>query len=356
MQTKPDVKIMHFQEFWYFRYMNFLRKLLYPFSLLYGGITSLRNLLYNKGLLKSNEYNLPIICVGNLNTGGSGKSPMIEFLISFLKEDYKVAVLSRGYKRKTDGFIELTAQNTAEEVGDEPLQFKTKFPDVTVAVCADRRKGIEKLQEKAEVILLDDAYQHRKVKPSFNILLTPYNDLYINDYMLPTGNLREPKCGANRADVIIVTKCPDKIAYAKMQEIQFNLNMVPGQKIYFSKIGYSNSIFGRNEELDLDYLTGKKFTLVTGIANPQPFLDFLRSKNFHFEHLKYPDHHYFSDMELDVLSKKEIILTTEKDFMRLQHRLMKHALFYLPIVPIILREQEEFFVETIFDHIERERS
>ncbi len=312
----------------------------------------MRNLFYDLGWLKSKSYSTPIICVGNLSTGGTGKSPMIEFLIDFLKEDYQIAVLSRGYKRKTSGFLEVTTKSKSEDVGDEPLQFKLKYPETTIAVCANRQEGIGKLQVKADVILLDDAFQHRKVKASTNILLTTYNDLYIHDFILPAGNLRESKAGAKRADVIIVTKCPEKVAYSKLQEIEFLLKLKPHQKVYFSKIGYDDSIFGISEKQSLNYLKNKKFTLVTGIANPKPLTKFLKENEYQFKHKKYSDHHHFSTSEIEELKKEDLILTTEKDFVRLQPKLEKFALYYLPIKTIILKEQEAFFKEYIIDEIE----
>lgn len=335
--------------------MNLLRKILFPFSLLYGGITALRNYFYDAGWWESRTYDTPIICVGNLSTGGTGKSPMIEFLIDFLRKDFRIAVLSRGYKRKTKGFREVLLTSTAEEVGDEPLQFKQNFSETTIAVCADRRTGIEKLAPKADVILLDDAFQHRKVKASTYILLTPFNDLYCNDYVLPTGNLREFRKGADRADIILVTKCPEGVSYAKLQQIEQQLKVKDYQKIYFSKIGYDDFIFGPSETLPLQYLQNKKFTLVTGIANPTPLIDFLKRKEFNFTHEKFPDHHHFSDSEITKLKKNDIILTTEKDYMRLQPKLGKFAIYYLPIKTIILREQEEFFKKTILEKIDEAR-
>ncbi|QNJ96849.1 tetraacyldisaccharide 4'-kinase [Constantimarinum furrinae] len=327
--------------------MKLLRWILFPFSILYGCITSLRNYFYNKGWLSSQEYDFPVICVGNLSVGGTGKSPMIEYLISFLKDDYKIAVLSRGYKRKTSGFKEVHGASTAEEVGDEPLQFKQNFPNCVVAVCEDRKTGIANLRKKADVILLDDAFQHRKVSPNFSILLTSFHELYIEDFMLPTGNLRESRAGARRADLIVVTKCPDVVSYAKLQEIKFRLQPQPHQKVYFSKIGYDDMIYGKTENLRLQYLQDKPFTLVTGIANPKPLLDYLKRNQFTFKHEKFPDHHEFSPSEINNLKQKELILTTEKDYMRLQPKLDKFALYYLPIKTLILNEQEEFFQETV---------
>jgi len=354
MHSYFEIKICetHFKEKLYFCAMNGLRKLLLPFSLVYGSILALRNLFYDKGWFKSKSYATPIICIGNLSIGGTGKSPMIEYLISFLKEDYKVAVLSRGYKRKTIGFREVTINSKAEDVGDEPLQFKQKFSEIIVVVCANRQEGIEKIRIKADVILLDDAFQHRKVSASTNVLLTTFNDLYVHDMILPVGNLRESKRGAKRADLVMVTKCPEKHSYAKLQEIQYILNLRSEQKIYFSKISYDESIYGISETLPLNYLLDKNFTLVTGIANPKPLVEFLKQNQFNFEHKKFPDHHYFSNSEIKNLKEKEIILTTEKDFVRLQPRLNKFAIYYLPIKIVILKSQENFFKEYIINEIE----
>lgn len=327
--------------------MNFLRKLLFPFSLLYGGITALRNLLYNKGFLKSSTYDFPVICVGNLSTGGTGKSPMIELLVSFLKDNHKIAVLSRGYKRKTSGYREVSTTNAVEEVGDEPLQFKKKFPEIAVAVCEDRRTGIEKLQNKADVILLDDAFQHRKVKASLNILLTSFDELYADDCMLPTGNLREPKFGAKRADVIVVTKCPENISDITIEAIKRKLNPKPQQEIYFSKIGYASEIKNAKDEKPLLSLKDKEFLLVTGIANPKPLIDFLQKERLNFKEKSFTDHHNFNSSEIEELKKHPLILTTEKDFMRLGMLSNTTEIYYLPIKTVILNGEEEKFKSCI---------
>lgn len=313
---------------------------------------AIRNYMYDRGWLRSEVYSIPIICVGNLSTGGTGKSPMIEYLAMVLREDFKVAILSRGYKRKTSGYLEVATSHTAEEVGDEPLLFKQNFQDIVVAVCADRRKGITKLQPQAEIILLDDAFQHRSVKASTNILLTSFDNLFIEDYMLPAGNLREFRSGAKRADIIVVTKCPEGVAYAKLQEIQFRMALLPHQKIYFTRIGYENQIFGPTETHPLSYLKDKFFTLVTGIANPKPLIDFLQKKQYKFEHIEFPDHHNFGKNDMQTLEEKEILLTTEKDYMRLKSKTNKYALYYLPIRTQFLNEQEEFFIDTIFAQID----
>lgn len=322
--------------------MNKLRKIFYPFSILYDGVTTFRNFLYEKEIFESTEYDIPVISVGNLNVGGTGKSPMIEFLISILKDQYNVAVLSRGYKRKTKGFLLVENYHTVEEVGDEPLQFKHKFPKVIVAVDANRRRGIEMLKNQVGVILLDDAFQHRKVKPFFSILLTSYSDLYINDLLLPAGNLRESRSGAKRANIIVVTKCSDKLPYSKQQQIQFDLKLKPHQHVYFSTIVYAAMIQGLNSLKHFEYLEDKKFALVTGIANPKPMVDYLKGLKLNFEHYSFPDHHNFSESDILKLDKEKIILTTEKDFMRLKDKIIKAELYFLPISVSFLNKENGF--------------
>ena len=329
--------------------MNRLRVLLFPFAIIYGWVVTIRNFLYDKKWLGFTgvSYKKPIICVGNLSVGGTGKSPMIELLVSYLKDTHNLAVLSRGYGRKTKGYLKVEPNLPASQTGDEPLQFKQKFPSLSVAVCEDRKTGIEKLLPEADIILLDDAFQHRKVIPGFSILLTAFDELFYEDYFLPAGNLRESRKGASRADVIVVTKCPDKVSYARLQEIKFLLNLASHQKVYFSKIGYAATIFGVSESLPLAYLKDKSFTLVTGIANPDPLVLFLNEQGFSFTHKKYADHHRFSATEIAELKQDELIITTEKDYMRLQVSLGKYALYYLPIKTIILNKQEMFFKKTI---------
>jgi len=322
------------------------RKLLYPFSVIYGGITALRNLAYDRGWKESTEFDIPVISVGNLSVGGTGKSPMVEWLIDLLKTEYRVAVLSRGYGRKSEGFVEVSVDATPEEVGDEPLQIKRKFPEVKVAVCADRRTGIAQLSG-AEVVLLDDAFQHRKVKPALSILLTSYDKLFMDDLVLPAGNLREAPIGYLRADIIVVTKCPDPVPYSKLQEIQFRMQLQAHQSIYFSKIAYANKLVGKTEELPLESLNGKPFTLVTGIAKPAPLVTFLEQKGFNFHHLKFPDHHYFSEKEIEKIQNTDLLITTEKDFQRLQYRIDKKAFYYLPIALDFLYEREEGFKKEV---------
>lgn len=335
--------------------MRRLRLLLFPFSILYGAIVFVRNWMFDKGWLKSTSYDFPVICVGNLSVGGTGKSPMIEYLIRLTKDTYKVATLSRGYKRKTEGFIVANESTTASDIGDEPLQFYSKFGDeIIVSVEAQRTTGIAALRNlpnSPEVILLDDAFQHRKVTAGFNILLTPFNDLYANDFMLPAGNLREPRSGAKRADVIIVTKCPKEVSDEMQARIVKKLRPRNGQQVFFTTIMYAENVQHTTESLALTSLKEEEFILVTGIANPKPLLQHLNDQGLSYTHLKYPDHHDFSESEIHIIQQKagnKRILTTEKDFMRLQGSL--ENLYYLPIRVSFL-EDETVFQEKVIDFI-----
>ena len=314
--------------------MKRLRYILFPFVPLYYLITWLRNLLYDLGWKTSTSYPIPIICVGNLSVGGTGKTPTVEYLVQMLKSDYKVAILSRGYKRNTKGFILASERSTAKTIGDEPYQYYRKFKDVIVAVDANRRNGITRLMDAytPDIIILDDAFQHRKVKAGFNVLLTAYGDLYSNDMVLPTGNLREPRSGAKRADVIMVTKCPSILTQTEKDQIIDQLNPVQNQPVFFSSIAYSDVIVNTSGNRKLKDLKGKSFTLVTGIANPKPLVMFLEQLGLKFEHLEYGDHHEFSDSELKKLKSKSLIITTEKDYVRLFDAFGEgDTLYYLPI-------------------------
>jgi tetraacyldisaccharide 4'-kinase len=322
-----------------------MRYILFPLVPFYYLVTLLRNKLYDFGLKSSKSFDVPVICVGNLSVGGTGKTPMIEYLIRSLKNNYKVATLSRGYKRKAKGFIIADQSTNAQDVGDEPFQYFKKFNDIIVSVDANRSNGIMQLlalNNKPEIILLDDAFQHRKVKAGFNIVLTSYDNLYINDMVLPTGNLREPISGVKRADIIVVTKCPNSISDAEKREIVNILDPLPYQHVFFSSISYSNTIKNFHEEKPLQYLKDKKFTLVTGIANARPLVEFLDSEGFNFEHLNFSDHHEFSVKEIENLKQIELIVTTEKDFMRLEPYFKdSNTIFYIPI-ETKLRNTEKF--------------
>lgn len=321
------------------------RKLLFPFSVLYGGVMHLRNALYNRGIFSSHKFDVPVIAVGNLSMGGTGKTPMVEYLVSLLNKDHKVAVLSRGYRRKSNGYILLSGQESVTEVGDEPLQLKQKFSGALVAVDENRRNGIQNLLQEEnppEVVLLDDAFQHRKVAAGFYILLTSYTHLYRNDLVLPAGNLREPASGARRADFIVVTKCPEDMDVQEQEEIRKKLKPKARQQLFFTSIGYSGFVFGRNRSFKLDELKKQDFTLVTGIANPKPLVNYLESLGLKFNHKIYSDHHNFTEEELKELQFEELIITTEKDYMRLKNEISREKIFYLPIQTRFLNGDTKF--------------
>ncbi|QNM86990.1 tetraacyldisaccharide 4'-kinase [Polaribacter pectinis] len=309
--------------------MKLVRFLLFPLAVLYDLITSIRNFFFDVGIFKQTTFKMPVIVVGNLSVGGTGKTPQIEYLVRLLKDAHKVAILSRGYKRKTEGFVMLNETHSAEDVGDEPLQFYKKFKKINVAVDANRVEGIKKIiaTKSPEIILLDDAFQHRKVKGSFYILLTKYNNLFVDDFLLPTGNLRENRSGANRADVIVVTKCPKELDKNQQENIKKKLQKYK-KEIYFTTISYAEKLSGSRQIL-IEELKDYQVLLVTGIANPKPLTDFLSDKKVNYQHLKFADHHHFSSTEINAIQQKfdainsnrKIILTTEKDFVRLEGRL-----------------------------------
>ena len=324
--------------------MKVLRKILYPLVIIYFVITSVRNILYDLKFIKSKSFNFPVISIGNLSVGGTGKTPMVEFLIRMLKNNYELAILSRGYGRKSKGFMISNPKSSTNCLGDEPLQIKKKFPSLSVAVDSNRTRGIQTLKDLkplTQIIILDDAFQHRRINPGISILLTVYNDLYSDDYLLPVGNLREPIFGSKRAQIIIVTKCPEDLGSSEKQIIEKKLNLGKNQKLFFSSIVYDSKIYSNQKTKLLSSLINKNFTLVTGIANSKPLVNHLRALNFKFQHLEFPDHHHFSSNELNLISSEKIILTTEKDFSRL-NQVEHESLFYIPIkTKIHLQEKFE---------------
>jgi tetraacyldisaccharide 4'-kinase len=319
---------------------------------LYGFITSLRNYLYDKGIFKSYSFDIPVIAVGNLNVGGTGKTPQIEYLIRLLSPKYKVATLSRGYKRKLEGFILANADVTAEIIGDEPFQYYKKFPNIQVAVDADRKNGIEQLlaqTSKPEIVLLDDAFQHRKVKAGFYILLTAYDDIFCDDFILPTGNLRESRNGAKRADLIIVTKCPTNLSKQEQESIKNKIGI--DLPIFFSCIDYDDKVYNDSESLTIDEVKATQKVLLAGIANPKPFFEFLKAEKD--KTMAFDDHHHFTESEINSIkdrAQNKIIITTEKDFVRLEAELLKAQLYYLPIKSKLIVNQETFD-QTILNYV-----
>ena len=318
-----------------------MRFLLLPFAILYGLGVRLRHFLYDRGWLSSKRYPFPILCVGNLAVGGTGKTPMVEYLVRLLGQE-QVAILSRGYRRKTRGFVLADDSATAMTLGDEPYQYHRKFPRATVAVCESRQEGIERLLENPhfKYIILDDAFQHRKVQAGTNLLLTSYDKLYTQDFLLPVGSLRDIRSRARKAQIIIVTKCPE-LTQAEQEKIIQQLKPLPSQKVYFTSIAYSDRVYSHEDSQALKDFIATPFTLVTGIANPTPLVDFLEKQGASFEHLAYSDHHHFSNRELELLRQKGCILTTEKDYVRLEGALP--TLYYLPIETQFLNDQRLIF-------------
>ena len=318
-----------------------MRFLLLPFAILYGLGVRLRHVLYDRGWLSSKRYPFPILCVGNLAVGGTGKTPMVEYLVRLLGQE-QVAILSRGYRRKTRGFVLADDSATAMTLGDEPYQYHRKFPRATVAVCESRQEGIERLLENPhfKYIILDDAFQHRKVQAGTNLLLTSYDKLYTQDFLLPVGSLRDIRSRARKAQIIIVTKCPE-LTQAEQEKIIQQLKPLPSQKVYFTSIAYSDRVYSHEDSQALKDFIATPFTLVTGIANPTPLVDFLEKQGASFEHLAYSDHHHFSNRELELLRQKGRILTTEKDYVRLEGALS--TLYYLPIETQFLNDQRLIF-------------
>jgi len=307
--------------------MKYLRWLLFPFSLIYGLVVIIRNWCYDAGLYKSYKFTKPVISVGNLDVGGAGKSPMTEYLIRLLKDDFKLATLSRGYGRKTKGYIvaENPSLTTAEHLGDEPSQFKHKFPDVTVAVCEKRVQGIKKLISHHDVILMDDAYQHRAVEPGLSILLFDYNRLNEPHLLLPAGNLREPFSGRWRAQAIVISKCPltlnddEKIAAVqRVKPMQY-------QSLFFTSIAYLLPQAQNGDPANVSIDADTTVFLLTGIANAGPLLQYIGGITPHVIHHNYPDHHQFTLKNIAKLAdefaaypaQKKMIITTEKDAQRL---------------------------------------
>ncbi len=320
--------------------MKYLRALLLPFSLIYGLIVIVRNFFYDAGLFKSRRFDLPIIAVGNLEVGGAGKSPMTEYLIRLLKDQFKLATLSRGYGRETKGYVLADDRSTAADIGDEPSQFKRKFPDVTVAVCEKRVNGIEQLQTNHEVIILDDAYQHRAVKPGLSILLFDYNSLTNPRWVLPAGNYREPFFGKWRAGIIIVTKCPVDLPQYELEKIVADIAPQSYQQMFFTSIEYLGlqDLAGKADNTVLD--AGTTVFLLTGIANPSQLVNHIKKHTLNVIHHNYPDHHRFSLKNITKLadefaahpSQKKVIITTEKDAQRLGEQELVPALEKLPIL------------------------
>ena len=353
-----------------------LKLILYPLSLIYGLVVYIRNMLYDSKVFKSTEFGIPVISIGNITVGGTGKTPHTEYLVKLLKKHVDVATLSRGYKRKTKGFMLVQETSDVQNVGDEPLQMKQKFPEVTVAVDERRVHGIEKLlnneHNSPDVILLDDAYQHRKVTSGINILLIDYNRPIEEDHLLPLGRLRERSYQQRRANVIIYTKCPDEITPITRRIIMKNVNLRPYQSLYFTTLSYGEPIpvfpdpatkipdFG-NQRIDS--------LMLAGIANPDQFRNYLKSTSNLLDELVFSDHHHFTPADYKQIEQLYenrktshlFVFTTEKDAVRLRANAtlsdeLKTRLFYIPVTIKFLDSEGKSFDKKIVGYVKDNRS
>jgi tetraacyldisaccharide 4'-kinase len=345
---------------------------LYPLTWIYSGVATLRNKLFDCGVLRSRSFDVPIICVGNLSVGGTGKTPHTEYLIRLLKDEFRVAVLSRGYKRKSKGYLLADEKSDARLIGDEPYQMKSKFPGIRMAVDADRCHGVEQLlnlSPSPEVILLDDAYQHRYIKAGLYILLTDYHRLFSDDAVLPAGRLRESASGKRRAQIVIVTKSPADISDEECREIAAKLSLSPEQQLFFScfRYGELQPLFGECGQTAPE-LSRTDVLLVTGIASPRPLIDALRPKVRSIETLTFGDHHDFSADDIRQIAERfgamksdgnKIIITTEKDGTRIKcHNLLidslKQYIFVQPIEIGILQDKLDIFNQHIIGYVRKD--
>lgn len=349
--------------------MNIKKIVLFPFAIIYGIITSLRNLLYDCKILKSKSVNVHTICVGNLAVGGTGKTPHVEYLINLLQNDYKIAILSRGYKRKTSGFIKATEDSTAFDIGDEPLQYKTKNPTIDVCVDADRVAGIKKMLDFAEppsVVILDDAFQHRALNCELKIVISEYTDLFINDCMMPAGFLRESKRGIKRADIIIISKTPDKTTAVELRNTIKDIKPLAHQHLFFTWLRYGE-LRGFQNPLDtidtLNDLFRYRVVVFTGIGNPNPLITYIKEYSSNVKHIRYPDHHQFTIQDIaDVRAKldsieggNKIVVTTEKDAMRLHATDLQDIANTLPLyvlpIEVDFKDKTQEFNDTIINYV-----
>lgn len=347
--------------------MSFTKITLFPLSIVYGIAVGIRNFLFNVGILKSKSFSTPVICVGNITVGGTGKTPHTEFILSELKKDFRVACLSRGYKRKTSGYILADAHSTAEQIGDEPLQIKRKFNDVTVACDEKRVRGIEHLEEQKgapQVIVLDDAFQHRYVKAGKYIVLIDYNRPVYHDHLLPMGQLRESTSALQRADYLIVTKCPEDLSPIDRRIMRKHLKVKPYQKLYLTTMRYGSikSIVPGTKPPELRKDTS--ILCITGIAQPTPYIEHLESFTPNIKHLSFPDHHHFTAKDIRQIEasfqaipkQDKYVFTTEKDAMRLMNsplsdELKKH-IFYIPI-EIAFLDKEEKLIDELKNYVRK---
>ena len=329
---------------------------MFPLSLLYDVVTRVRNAAFDKQWLRQSQFDVPTIVVGNLITGGSGKTPMIAYLLHHFSDRFSLAVLSRGYKRKSSGFLIADSTSSIESLGDEPFLLFQKFPEVQFAVCKNRPEGIRGLLEKSpqlDAIFLDDGFQHRQLKPSFQILLTPFEMPWFRDCILPAGNLRESARGRKRADLVVVTKCPESLSKKEREDYIIQLALDPHQKLFFTSIQYDANVYGASQ-IELKSFVQNPFVLVTGIADAKPLTSHLDQYGAKYKHLEFGDHHSFSSSDCQkILSSELPVLTTEKDYVRLNPYLKE--VHYLPISVRFLADEDQF-KDIISNHSIRQKN
>lgn len=348
--------------------LEYLKVLLYPFSLLYGLVMWTRNRFYDKKILTAVEFDLPVIAVGNLSVGGTGKTPHVEHLIRVLKDRFKTATLSRGYNRRSKGYLLATENSTAAQLGDEPMQFHQKFPDIEVCVGEERMLAIPQLigeRPETEVILLDDAFQHRSVKPGLNILITDYSRRFTKDHVVPFGRLREGRKGYERANCIIVSKCPPAMSAAEKDAIRQEISPLPGQQLYFTSLKYGD-LYDMFSNTPVSTPADTTILLVCGIARPEPLLQQLKQTYKQVFLLSFPDHYYYDGHDLDKIKRElnnlpgtnKLVVTTEKDAVRLQLKAARLQELSIPIavMPVeisFLFGETDSFNNYIFDYVEQ---
>lgn len=348
--------------------MSLRKILLFPFAILYGIITSFRNLLYDWNILKSKCVQVHTICVGNLAVGGTGKTPHVEYLVRLLKDLYPIAILSRGYKRDTKGFVQANSTSTVSQIGDEPLQYKTKFNDIEVCVDANRYQGIIKMLEftkPPKIVILDDAFQHRALFSELKIVVSDFNHLYVNDCLMPAGYLRESKSGIKRADIIIVSKVPEKTTAVEIRNVMKDIKPLAHQHLFFSWLKYGELHGFQNPKDTIDTLNELfryRLIVVTGIGNPQPMLTYLKEYASDVQHIEFPDHHQYTLEDIAHIQNQlsnfeggnKLIVTTEKDAMRLREPHLIEIANSLPIyilpIEVDFKEQTQEFNDLIINY------
>ncbi len=350
--------------------------LLFPFALVYGLVIRIRNYLFDSGIIKATFFNMPVITVGNITVGGTGKTPHVEYLVRMLKKEYNIAVLSRGYKRKTRSFNIVETASDVNTTGDEPLQIKLKHNDITVAVDRNRVNGLREIlshEPGTDIIILDDAYQHRYIEPGLSILLIDYNRLIINDYLLPAGRLREHRSSVKRADIVLITKSPPGLSAIDMRLIYKKIPLRPVQHLFFTGLSYDEPAYifkGKKQAPDMKQISEElnNVLLITGIAEPAPLIRYLSEYKLNITHLKYPDHHLYKNSDYKNITDsyrslpagKRCIITTEKDAIRLREGIRKQdfpdeRFFYLRINIEFLNNDADEFNKFILNYVRKNK-